>query len=36
MEQFFLIVQMAVVTLFTIAPFFCYQKTGKQFVEFYT
>ena len=36
MEQFFLIVQMAVVALFTFAPFFCYQKTGKQFVEFYT
>lgn len=36
MEQFFLIVQMAVVALFTLAPFFCYQKTGKQFVEFYT
>ena len=36
MEQFFLIVQMAVVALFTLAPFFCYQKKGKQFVEFYT
>lgn len=36
MEQFFLIVQIAVVTLFTVAPFFCYEKKGKQFVEFYT
>ena len=36
MEQFFLIVEMAVVALFTIAPFFCYEKKGKQFVEFYT
>ena len=27
---------MAVVLLFTLAPFFCYQKTGKRFVEFYT
>lgn len=36
MEYFLLIVLLAIVTLFTLAPFLCYQKTGKQFVEFYT